>query len=91
MTETNWTAPVKGGSGRTIRTINADPGIISDPGARHYAPRPFGNAGIFSTAADREELSRLLGGCYLGTIGYRDWRSAEIWNRFVPWPKSEEK
>ena len=46
---------------------------------------------VFSTAADREELSRLLGGCYLGTIGYRDRRSAEIWNRFVPWPKSEEE
>ncbi|MBR5415089.1 MAG: metallophosphoesterase [Thermoguttaceae bacterium] len=46
---------------------------------------------VFSSAADREELSRLLGGCYLGTIGYRDWRSAEIWNRFVPWPESEEK
>ena len=46
---------------------------------------------VFSTSADREELSRLLGGCYLGTIGYRDRRSAEIWNRFVPWPKSEEK
>lgn len=60
MTETNWTAPVEGGLGRTIRTINADPGIISDPGARHYAPRPFGNAGIFSTAADLAKFARMI-------------------------------
>ncbi len=60
MTETNWTAPVEGGVSRTIRTINADPGIISDPGARHYAPRPFGNAGIFSTVADLAKFARMM-------------------------------
>ncbi len=43
---------------------------------------------VFSTGADREELSRVLGGCYIGTIGYRDRRSAEIWNAFIPWPKT---
>lgn len=46
---------------------------------------------VFSSTADREELSRVLGGCFLGTIGYRDWRSVEIWNRFIPWPESGEK
>jgi len=60
MIETNWTAPMEGGRGRTIRTINADPGIISDPGARHYAPRPFGNAGLFSTAADLAKFARMM-------------------------------
>ena len=33
MTDTRWTKPVEGGLPRTIRTINADPGVISDPGA----------------------------------------------------------
>lgn len=60
MNETNWTEPVEGGLTRTIRTINADPGIISDPGARHYAPRPFGNAGIFTTAADLAKYARMM-------------------------------
>ena len=60
MNETSWTCPIPGGLGRTIRTINADPGIISDPGARHYAPLPFGNAGIFSTAADLAKYARML-------------------------------
>ena len=60
MHETCWTRPVEGGLKRTIRTINADPGIISDPGARHYAPLPFGNAGLFSTAADLAKYARML-------------------------------
>ena len=60
MNETGWTAPVSGGSSRTIRTINADPGIISDPGARNYAPLPFGNAGIFTTAADLARYARMM-------------------------------
>ena len=60
MAETNWTKPVDGGLARTIRTINADPGIISDPGARHYAPLPFGNAGIFTTAADLAKYARMM-------------------------------
>lgn len=60
MNDTGWTAPVKGGLARTIRTINADPGIISDPGARHYAPRPFGNAGLFSTAGDLAKCARMM-------------------------------
>ena len=60
MNDTSWTAPVKGGLARTIRTINADPGIISDPGARHYAPRPFGNAGLFSTAGDLAKFARMM-------------------------------
>lgn len=46
---------------------------------------------VCSTSADRDELSRVLGGCYLGTIGYRDRRTAEIWSRFVPWPEPAEK
>ena len=60
MNDTNWTEPVSGGLPRTIRTINADPGIISDPGARNFAPRPFGNAGIFSTAADLAKYARMM-------------------------------
>ena len=60
MTETGWTKPVEGGLTRTIRTINADPGIISDPGARHYAPLPFGNAGMFTTAADLAKYARMM-------------------------------
>ena len=44
---------------------------------------------VFSSNAELEELSRVLGGNYLGTIGYRDWRSFGIWNRFVPWPNAE--
>ncbi len=60
MDETNWTKPVGGGQSRTIRTINAEPGIISDPGARHYCPLPFGNAGIFTTAADLAKYARMM-------------------------------
>ena len=60
MNETSWTYPIPGGLGRTIRAINADPGVISDPGARHYAPLPFGNAGIFSTAANLAKYARML-------------------------------
>lgn len=60
MNDTSWTAPPADGLKRTIRTINADPGIISDPGARHYAPLPFGNAGLFSTAADLAKYARML-------------------------------
>lgn len=60
MTETNWTKPLDGLQARTIRTINADPGIISDFGAQAYFPRPFGNAGIFSTAADLAKFARMM-------------------------------
>ncbi|MBQ9335693.1 MAG: beta-lactamase family protein [Lentisphaeria bacterium] len=60
MTDTRWTKPVDGGLPRTIRTINADPGVISDPGARHYFPCPFGNAGIFTTAADMAKYARMM-------------------------------
>lgn len=60
MNETNWTEPAASELPRTIRTINADPGTISDPGARHYAPRPFGNAGIFTTAADLAKYARMM-------------------------------
>ena len=60
MTDTRWTRPVEGGLPRTIRTVNADPGVISDPGARHYFPRPFGNAGIFTTAADLAKYARMM-------------------------------
>ena len=58
MTDTRWTKPVEGGLPRTIRTINADPGVISDPGARHYCPLPFGNAGLFTTGADLAKYAR---------------------------------
>ena len=60
MKETCWTKPMEGGLSRTIRTINAEPGIISDPGARHYAPLPFGNAGLFTTAADLAKYARMM-------------------------------
>lgn len=60
MTDTNWTQPTDGLLPRTIRTINADPGIISDFGARAYFPRPLGNAGIFSTAADLAKFARMM-------------------------------
>ena len=60
MNETEWTKPTEGGLPRTIRTINADPGIISDEGARNYAPDPLGNAGIFSTAADLAKYARMM-------------------------------
>ncbi len=60
MTETNWTKPLEALQGRTIRTINAAPGIISDFGAQAYFPRPFGNAGLFSTAADLAKFARMM-------------------------------
>jgi len=60
MTDTRWGCPVEGGVERTIRTINAEPGIISDPGARHYRPLPFGNAGLFSTAGDLAKYARMM-------------------------------
>ncbi|MBO4631810.1 MAG: beta-lactamase family protein [Lentisphaeria bacterium] len=60
MTASAWTRPPAGSLSRTVRTINAAPGVISDPGARHYAPRPFGNAGIFTTAADLAKYARML-------------------------------
>ena len=60
MTETNWTQPADGLLPRTIRTVNADPGIISDFGAQAYFPRPLGNAGIFSTAADMAKFARMM-------------------------------
>ena len=44
---------------------------------------------VFSSNAELEELSRVLGGNYIGTIGYRDWRSFGIWNAFIPWPNAE--
>lgn len=60
MNETEWTKPVEGGLPRTIRTINADPGIISDEGARNFVPDPLGNAGIFCTAADLAKYARMM-------------------------------
>ena len=60
MTDTRWGCPVEGGLERTIRTINADPGVISDPGARHYRPLPFGNAGLFTTAGDLAKYARMM-------------------------------
>lgn len=64
MKNTRWGEPVAGGVSRTIRTINADPGVISDYGAQEYHPHPAGNAGIFSTADDLAKLcsSLLTGG-----------------------------
>lgn len=38
MNDTKWGAPVDGALSRTIRTINAAPGVISDHGARQ-SPR----------------------------------------------------
>ncbi|MDO5580754.1 MAG: metallophosphoesterase [Planctomycetia bacterium] len=43
---------------------------------------------IPSCSAELEELSRLLNGGMMKGIGYRDRFSFEIWNRFVPWPKT---
>ena len=60
MNEAEWTKPVEGGLPRTIRTINADPGIISDEGARNFVPDPLGNAGIFCTAADLAKYARMM-------------------------------
>ena len=60
MNETRWTQPPEGTLNRTIRTINAAPGIISDPGARAFFPQPLGNAGIFSTAEDLAKYCRMM-------------------------------
>ena len=60
MTDTRWGAPPEGALPRTIRTINADPGVISDHGARAMAPRRTGNAGIFSTADDLAKFCRMM-------------------------------
>lgn len=60
MRETRWVLPPEGCLDRTIRTINADPGIISDFGAKAYFPCPLGNAGIFSTAEDLARYIRAL-------------------------------
>ena len=60
MNETRWTQPPEGTLNRTIRTINAAPGIISDPGARAFFPQPLGNAGIFSTAEDLVKYCRMM-------------------------------
>lgn len=45
---------------RTIRSINADPGVISDFGANEMYPVATGNAGIFSTAEDMGKFARSL-------------------------------
>ncbi|MBR2363582.1 MAG: beta-lactamase family protein [Lentisphaeria bacterium] len=45
---------------RTIRTINAAPGVISDFGALSMYPVATGNAGIFSTAEDMGKFARSL-------------------------------
>ena len=60
MTDTRWGAPPAGALPRTIRTINADPGVISDHGARAIAPHRIGNAGIFSTADDLAKFCRMM-------------------------------
>ena len=60
MTDTRWGAPPEGALTRTIRTINADPGVISDHGARAIAPHRIGNAGIFSTADDLAKFCRMM-------------------------------
>ncbi len=60
MNDTRWTRPAEGGLPRTVRTINADPGTISDFGARAYFPKALGNAGIFSTAADLAVYARMM-------------------------------
>lgn len=58
MKDTEWcdTVDVK----RTIRTINAAPGTISDFGALEMYPVAIGNAGIFSTAKDVGKFARCL-------------------------------
>lgn len=60
MTETTWVHPGAERLSRTIRTVNEDPGTISDFGAKAFAPHPFGNAGIFSTAADLAKYARMM-------------------------------
>ena len=45
---------------RTIRTINAAPGVISDFGALDMYPVATGNAGIFTTAEDMGKFARSL-------------------------------
>ena len=60
MNDTKWGAPVDGALSRTIRTINAAPGVISDHGARAIAPHRIGNAGIFSTASDLAKFCRMM-------------------------------
>ena len=60
MSDTRWTQPPVGAQERTIRTINAAPGIISDPGARAFFPQALGNAGIFSTASDLAKYCRMM-------------------------------
>lgn len=60
MFETYWTKVPEEALERTIRTINADPGIISDPGARIFYPEALGNAGIFSTAGDLAKYCRMM-------------------------------
>ena len=60
MYDTCWTRPPVGAEERTIRTINAAPGIISDPGARAFFPEALGNAGIFSTASDLAKYCRMM-------------------------------
>lgn len=45
---------------RTIRTVNAAPGVISDFGALDMYPVATGNAGIFSTAEDMGKFARSL-------------------------------
>ena len=45
---------------RTVRTINAAPGVISDFGAGNMYPVAVGNAGIFSTAEDMGKFAASL-------------------------------
>lgn len=74
MSDTRWTRPVEGGLPRTVRTINADPGTISDFGAQAYFPKALGNAGIFTTAADLAKYARMMlsGGCGIFREGITD-------------------
>lgn len=60
MTRTRWTKVPEGTLENTAKMINADPGIISDPGARAFAPYALGNAGLFSTADDLAKFCRMM-------------------------------
>ena len=58
MKDSSWCDPVD--KSRTIRTINAAPGTISDFGAMEMYPVATGNAGIFTTAEDIGKFARSM-------------------------------
>ena len=60
MKETRWGLLLEESLQRTVRMINAPPGVISDHGARAIAPRRIGNAGIFTTADDLAKFCRMM-------------------------------